>query len=400
MKDIALVDDRLVESALYASHRAFFEAGRLPTPCLILDLDIVVATYRDLQTRMPDAEVYYAVKANADPELLRVLVALGSGFDVASTGEIDACLDAGATPESISFGNTVKKESAIREAGARGVRIFSIDSGAEVDKIARAAPGSDVCCRFIVRTTQAQWPISRKFGCPEDEAVELLRYARSLGLNPVGTTFHVGSQQRAPDSWAGGVAAAARVAAKLAAEGIELGLLNLGGGLTVRYDKGVPPLADYTTAINDAVAEHFERTPRLIIEPGRYLPGAAGMVRSEVVLVTNREEGKRWVYVDVGRYNGMVETEGEAIVYPLVATRPGGELATEVAPAILAGPTCDSTDVMYERTPILLPVDLRPGDHIDLLATGAYTTPYASVGFNGFPPLPTFCFGAAEFAGR
>lgn len=347
---------------------------------------------------MPSAAIYYAVKANADPELLRTLVAIGCGFDVASTGEIDACIAAGAEPELISFGNTVKKESAIRYAHERGIRLYSIDSAAELEKIARSAPGADVCCRIIVRTTGAQWPISRKFGCTEEDAVDLLRQARSLGLNPRGSTFHVGSQQRRPGSWQSGVAAAARVAAKLAAEGIELDLLNLGGGLPVRYDAGVPGLTAYATAINNSVAEHFRHVPNLIIEPGRYLPGDAGLIRSEVVLVVNREHGRRWVYVDVGRFGGLAETEGEAIAYPLVARRPGGEFAGEQAPAVVAGPTCDSADVLYEQTPVLLPADLRPGDHIDFLATGAYTTPYASVGFNGFPPLPTYCFGATAVA--
>jgi ornithine decarboxylase len=392
-----VTNERPVDHTAYHRHHTLFETSRPPTPCLLLDLDIVMARYRALRSYVPNAAVYYAVKANADPELLRLLVALGCGFDVASPGEIDACLAAGATPEMISFGNTVKKESAIRYAGEQGIRLYSVDSAAEVEKIARAVPGADVCCRFTVRTTGAQWPISRKFGCTEEDAVELLRYARSLGLNPRGTTFHVGSQQREPDSWEIGVASAARVAAKLAAMGVQLDLLNLGGGLPVRYDAGVPTLADYAEAINNSIAKHFEHPPQLIIEPGRYLPGDAGMIRSEVVLVATREHGRRWVYVDVGRFGGLAETEGEAITYPLVTTRPGGELSAELAPAVLAGPTCDSADVLYEQTPVLLPDDLRPGDYIDFLATGAYTTPYASVGFNGFPPLPTFCFGAAEF---
>lgn len=391
-----MIDDRPVDSALYSTHRDFFDATRPETPCLLLDLDIVAARYRELRAGLPDAAVYYAVKANADPDLLRHLVELGCGFDVASVGEVDACLAAGADPASISFGNTVKKESAIRYAHERGVRLYSVDSAAELEKVARAAPGAEVCCRFIVHTTGAQWPISRKFGCTEEDAVALLRDAVSLGLRPRGTTFHVGSQQREPDSWANGVATAGRVAAKLAAEGIELDLLNLGGGLPVRYEATVPPLKTYLTAIERAVAESFATRPALIVEPGRYLPGDAGMIRSEVVLVTEREHGLRWVYLDVGRYNGLIETDDEAITFPVVAVRADGRFADEAAPVVLAGPTCDSTDVLYERTPVSLPVDLRPGDHVDILATGAYTTPYASVGFNGFPPLPSRCFRSTD----
>ncbi|MGM1062621.1 type III PLP-dependent enzyme [Saccharothrix sp. Mg75] len=382
-----------MDHAFYAAHRELFDAIMPETPCLLLSLDVVADRYRELRAGLPDASVYYAVKANADPELLRHLVGLGCGFDVASVGEVDACLTAGADPASISFGNTVKKESAIRHAHERGVRLYSVDSAAELEKVARAAPGAEVCCRFTVRTTGAQWPISRKFGCTEEDTVELLRDAVALGLTPRGTTFHVGSQQREPDSWATGVAAAARVSAKLATEGIELDLLNLGGGLPVRYEGTVPPLETYFAAIDRAVSESFATRPALIVEPGRYLPGDAGMIRSEVVLVTEREDGLRWVYLDVGRYNGLIETDDEAIAFPVVAVRADGRFADERAPVVLAGPTCDSTDILYERTPVWLPVDLRPGDHVDILATGAYTTPYASVGFNGFPPLPTHCFG-------
>jgi ornithine decarboxylase len=383
-------------NSAYAGHDDYFRRHRLPTPCLLMDLDVVFERYRQLREVLPDAEVFYAVKANADPDLLRHLVALGCGFDVASPGEIDACLDAGADPVLVSYGNTVKKASAIRYAHERGVRLFAFDSAEEVDKVAAAAPGSRVFCRVTIVTTGARWPISRKFGCPPETAVELYRRADKLGLSPYGVTFHVGSQQTVPGAWAEGIRVSGSVRDVLAADGIDLELLNLGGGLPAQYDERIPSLADYGAAIRAAVAE-TSGFPRLIIEPGRYLPGDAGMIRSEVVLVTERTEPvrRRWVYVDVGRYGGLVEVEADAIGYPLVATRAGEAVGDETEPMVLAGPTCDSTDVMYEESRRLLPVDLRPGDHVDFLAAGAYTTPYASVGFNGFPPMPTYCFNPA-----
>lgn len=379
----------------YARHDAYFTAHRLTTPCLIMDLDVVAERYRQLRAALPEAEVFYAVKANADPRLLRTLARLGCGFDVASPREIDFCLGAGANPANVSYGNTVKKEQDIRYAHERGVRLYSVDSVEELTKLAVAAPGALVCCRVTVTSTGAQWPISRKFGCDPEQAVELMRRATTLGLLPYGVTFHVGSQQRNPASWGDGIAEAARVIDTLAAEGIALPLLNLGGGLPARYDAELPQLRGYADAIRAALATIGTTPRRLIIEPGRYLPGDAGMIRSQVVLVTTRThpQRRRWVYVDIGRFGGLAETEGEAISYPLAASRPGGDLGAELGPAVLAGPTCDSADVLYEQTPRQLPTDLRPGDYLDFHATGAYTTPYASVGFNGFAPLPTYCFG-------
>ncbi|MFH9674330.1 type III PLP-dependent enzyme [Streptomyces sp. NPDC017405] len=378
----------------YARHDAYFRRHALPTPCLLLDLDAVAEQLRRLRAALPDAEVYYAVKANAEPELLRLLADAGCGFDVASPGEIDRCLAAGAAPERISYGNTVKKRADIAYAHRLGVPLFAFDSAEELEKLAAAAPGADVMCRVTVVTTGAQWPISRKFGCSADDARALLRRARDLGLNPYGCTFHVGSQQRNPASWDEGIGHAARLFAGLAEDGIELGLLNLGGGLPAGYDAAVPALETYGKAITDAIGHHFPSPPRTVIEPGRYLPADAGLVRSEVVLVTERTEPvrRRWAYVDAGRFGGLAETEGEAIRFPLTVTRDSAPVAPGTAPAVLAGPTCDSADVLYENTPADLPLDLRPGDHVDFLAAGAYTVPYSSVGFNGFPPLPAYCF--------
>jgi ornithine decarboxylase len=381
--------------AEYARHDAFFWRTRPPTPCLLLDLDVVVDRYHRLRSALPEVEIYYAVKANPYPEILRLLVQLGGGFDVASPGEIAACLEAGADPAALSYGNTAKKEQAIAYAYERGIRLFAVDAPAELDKVARAAPGSRVFCRVAIVTTGARWPLSRKFGCSPDVAVDLMRRADRLGLEPYGLMFHVGSQQLIPGNWTEAIRLVAGVRRRLASDGIELSLLNLGGGLPAQYDEAIPELAAYGAAIRAGMADADAGFGRLIIEPGRYLPGDAGLIRSEVVLVAERTEPerRRWVYLDVGRYGGLTETEGDSIGYRVVTTRPDGELSRQHAPVVLAGPTCDSTDVMYEVPQRPLPVDVRPGDHVDFLAAGAYTTQYASVGFNGFPPLSTFSFG-------
>lgn len=385
--------------ARYARHDAYFKAHDLPTPCLLLDLDMVVERHRSLREALPDVDVYYAVKACAAPELLKLMVRLGCGFDVASTGEIEMVVAAGADPATLSFGHTVKTHAAIADAWKRGVKLFAFDSVEELAKIADAAPGAEVVCRISVETSGSQWgPTSRKFGCGGPEhAVEQIREAARLGLKPKALTFHVGSQQREPSDWDIAIARCATITEELAGHGIELELLNLGGGLPSTYNEAVPQVSAYADAIYTSLARHYPSTPRLMIEPGRFLSGDAGLIRSTVVLATTRaaDEGRRWVYVDTGRFGGLAETEGEVIRFPLVALRDGTVLDSPATPAVLAGPTCDPADTLYERTPRRLPIDLTAGDHLDFHATGAYTAPYASVGFNGFEPLRTYCFGGA-----
>lgn len=367
-----------------------FLAERQPaTPCLVLDLDIVAQNYAKLREALPDATVYYAMKANPAAEILDLLVRSGSSFDAASVNEIDLVLAAGAGPERISFGNTIKKQADIAAAHARGVRLFAFDSWAELEKIAVAAPGSRVFCRITTTGTGAEWPLSRKFGCDRASAGELLRLAAALGLEPYGISFHVGSQQRDPKQWDHAVGEAATLFRSLAESGIDLRMLNIGGGLPTRYRKRVPSLCAYGAVIRRSLRRHFgNRILELIIEPGRQMVGDAGIIQTEVVLIAKREEAeaRRWVYLDIGKFGGLAETIGEAIKYPILSRRRGP--ADRV---VLAGPTCDSADVLYETSDYRLPVDLRIGDKLEIRSAGAYTATYASVAFNGFEPLRCYC---------
>ncbi len=165
------------------------EEGREEGPCLVVDLDVVRENYQSFAKALPDSRVFYAVKANPAPELLALLVSLGSCFDTASVAEIGMVLAAGATPDGISFGNTIKKERDIAHAYARGVRLFAVDCEAEVDKVSRAAPGAKVFCRFLFGCAGAQWPLSRKFGCDPEMAVDVLDHARRAGLDPAACRF-------------------------------------------------------------------------------------------------------------------------------------------------------------------------------------------------------------------
>ena len=358
-------------------------------PCLVVDLDVVRDNYNAFAKALPDTRVFYAVKANPAPEVLTLLAKLGSCFDTASVAETEMALAAGASPDRVSFGNTIKKERDIARAFALGVRLYAVDCKAEVEKVARAAPGSKVFCRILSDCAGAEWPLSRKFGCEPGMAVDVLEHALKLGLEPHGVSFHVGSQQRNQHAWDRALASAAAVFKECGERGMNLAMVNLGGGFPTKYLKNVPSVKTYGTAIFKALRKHFgNRIPETIIEPGRGMVGNAGVIESEVVLVSKKseEDDVRWVYLDIGKFGGLAETMDESIRYPIRTPRDGDAMA----PCVLAGPTCDSADVLYEKQPYPLPVSLEIGDKVLIEGTGAYTATYSSVAFNGFAPLKTY----------
>jgi len=456
--------------------REFLKHRKDDGPCLVVDLDVVRENYLSFARSLPDSKVFYAVKANPAPDILKLLAELGACFDVASVAETQAALAAGALPERISYGNTIKKESEIAAAHALGVTLYAVDCEAEVEKVARAAPGARVICRIHCDGSGSEWPLSRKFGCEPDYAADILELAHRRGLVPHGVSFHVGSQQHNVEAWDRALGSTAAIFRSCAERGITLSMVNLGGGFPARYVRKTPRLESYGKAIFRSLRRHFgndlpdtivepgrglvphgvsfhvgsqqhnieawdralastaaifracaergivlamvnlgggfparyvRKTPKLesygkaifkalrkhfgnnlpntIVEPGRGLVGNAGVIEAEVVLIAKRspEDEVRWVYLDIGKFHGLAETIGESIRYPIRTTHD----RDETAPCIIAGPTCDSVDVLYEKTPYPLPVSLAIGDKVLIEATGAYTATYSSVGFNGYPPL-------------
>lgn len=369
----------------------FLDTRRRSTPCLVIDLGEVANAYRWVTRNLPEVRVQYSVKANPAPEVVECLGGLGASFDVASRSEIRVCLKSGVPPERMAYGSTAKKAADIAWAYRQGIGRFAFDSLPELEKIARHAPGSSVVARLAVDNRGAAWPLDRKFGCSADIAIDLMRRAPVLGLRPSGLSFHVGSQQLDPASWDRAIGLAAEAARELAEIGQPLESLNLGGGLPAQYHAGVPSLEDCASTIRDSIARHFgENPPSLAIEPGRYLVAAAGIIESEVILVTwkSSEDRHRWVFLDIGRFGGLAETEGDAICYPIEA--PGSE--GPCGPVVIAGPTCDSADVLYQNTEYRLPLALATGERVRIRCAGAYTSVYASR-FNGFPPLRSHFVG-------
>ncbi|HSU35011.1 MAG TPA: type III PLP-dependent enzyme [Propionibacteriaceae bacterium] len=355
------------------------------TPYLQLDIGAAVMRFGQIAAAFGADAVHYATKANPHPALIAALVGAGSRFDVASPAEVDLCLAAGADPSHLVYSNPIKRRADIAYAAGRGVSIFAADTVEEVAKLADAAPGAAVLARLATTGAGSDWPLSGKFGCAKDDLVPLLRFAAEHGLRAAGVSFHVGSQQCDPQRWEAPIAQAAAAYRELRAAGLRPWLLDIGGGWPAAHEGDFPCFETYVETIHRALDAHVVGPrPRLIIEPGRGLVGDAGALVTEVVGVSWRG-GRRWVYLDAGIYSGLVETLGEAIRYRLTTDRDDDERG----PVVLAGPTCDSVDVLYERTPVQLPVSLREGDRVVFGSAGAYTSSYSTVGFNGFPPLPT-----------
>lgn len=355
---------------------SFDDWRHLESPFLLLDADRIEANVRAVQRAfgLLSPHIFYSMKANPEPIVVETLDRLGAGFDVASLTEIRHLVAAGVSPERAIFSSPIKVPAHISEAFALGVDRFAFDSTTELEKLAERAPGSRVVLRLEVPAKGSRWPLAGKFGVPAAEAVPLLVRARELGLRPYGVTFHVGSQCLRPESWADAIAICRGVWADAAAMGIELELLNLGGGLPKRYSEDVPSLDTIgqhaTQAIIDA---KFGHGVTYAIEPGRFITADAGTLTATVIGKAVRH-GRPWVYVDLSIYSGLLEVIG-GWEYPVVTERDDEPFQMTT----LAGPTCDSTDVLMRD--IELP-DLQVGDRIMLLQAGAYTVGYRQ--YNGF----------------
>ncbi len=349
----------------------------LETPYLVIDPKKAVKNYRKLLMafRSKDVVVYYAVKANSHPDVVRLLNAEGSSFDVASMGEIMKLINLGVKPEKMSFGNTIKKPRDIDLAYTVGVDLYAVDSEMEIDKIARLAPKSRIFVRIHTSGVESDWPLSGKFGTDVEHAVELLDWAKFKGLKPFGVSFHVGSQNYNPKNWENAIEQASIVFNESAKRHIILEFLNTGGGLPVKHVKPIPTVEEIVETIEDSVQRFIGDSVLIAVEPGRYMVGDSGILVSSVIL-RSRRLGRDWVYIDAGVFHGLMETI-EDFRYEIVVY---GKEESEKKTFSLAGPTCDSVDIIYNE--VELPVDTTEGDKMLFINAGAYTVEYGT-SFNG-----------------
>ena len=343
-------------------------AERRGTPLLVLDRSVIREKLGELREALGSARVCYALKTNPHWRVVELLRSLGAGFEISSEEELRLLLRRSVPPERILASNPVKTEACVRLANEAGVHHYAIDSYSEVEKLHHLAPRARVFVRLTVSNEGSQWPLTRKFGVEIEEAVDLLEAARGKGLEPCGLTFHVGSQNTDPESWAKAIGKSRQTWDLAHDRGIELRMLNVGGGFPIHYTENSFSMREIGGRIRESVDQLFPEDIDLVVEPGRILVGEAGIFVSTVIGKAVRN-GEKWLYLDVGVFNGLMESVG-GIEYPLVSSRNGS-----VQRWSLAGPSCDSMDIVQSGVPL---PEMEVGDKVFILSAGAYTTAYTS----------------------
>ena len=343
-------------------------------PFLIVDTAIVRGKARRFRAAMPRVRPHYAVKANPDRRVLKVLMQEGCGFEIASTTELDLLLSLGVPAAEVFFSNPVKSRDAIAYAASKGVEWFVVDSLDEMRKVFEVKADAKQYLRIATPNIGADWPLSGKFGAGASDAREIIAAAAKLGADLAGVTFHVGSQCRNPENWRVALEKARTLFDVMLKTGLKPRLLNIGGGYPVRHVKPIPCIEVIAAVVNESL-KAFPDDVRVIAEPGRYLVSDAGYFVCRV-LGTATRGGKRWMHWDAGLFGGVIESS-EGLKYRIRTDRSGPDVAWTVG-----GPTCDSVDIVMRDEP--LPSDLQEGDFVYIRNAGAYTTAYASQ-FNGFP---------------
>jgi ornithine decarboxylase len=357
-----------------------------PSPYFLLDKTELLRSLGSYEASFPGAEIYYAMKSNSEPEVLRIVSEHGSGFEVASTYELKLLKAINVPPEKILYGTAVKPADHIKDFVAYGVDRFAFDSEQELEKLAEQAPGSKVYVRALVNDqADSVFTMSEKFGIDPSGVFDLMTSAKNHGLVPYGISFNVGSQARNAAAWANGILNLIPVIEKLNEAGIRLEVINLGGGFPTSYLEG-----DGFPAI-EQVGEHtqvaLQKLPypmKVFIEPGRGIV-ASCMALVTTVIAKNKRDNGHWLFLDAGAYNALLEAmfiQGDTR-YRTTTVDDFGDASQESY--ILTGPTGDSLDVISTDTK--LPSSIKVGDRLVVHDTGAYSTVLATP-FNGFPRPP------------
>ena len=350
-------------------------------PMLIIDTAVLRRTAETFASYSPTLSTYYAIKANADPGVLRVMDEVGIGFEIASEGELRMVQRLGISPERIITSNPIKPTSFIETCYHLGITRFVADCIEEVDKLAVYAPGCEIMMRLAVDNTAASWPLSEKFAANPVETVRIATHAKRLGIKPVGIVFHVGSQSTNPTAWVTALHDASNVWNELKDQGIYLNTLNVGGGFPATHDGLVPDHRRSLDSIVEATAL-FPEARTVQVEPGRGMVGDAGVLVSRVIGKATRTNA-HWLYLDAGVFHGLMESVG-GINYRYTSLDTQGPNV----PWTVAGPSCDSMDVIAKN--IQLPDDVEVGGRIAISPAGAYTTVYAC-DFNGLSQPSVLC---------
>lgn len=359
--------------------RAAAFAETVATPFLVLSVSRIRDSLRTLRTYLPGVELFYAMKSNPDPDLLRLLNGLVDGIDVASHGEVTIAAAGGIAPERLIHSNPIKKESDIASCTKHGVRWFTFDNIDEIPKLRAHAPGANVLLRVAIKNPSCVVNLGAKFGAQEDDALPLLLEARASGLNVRGVAFHVGSQSMDPGIYLTALNLVRRIFDQSASIGLELDTLDIGGGFPVTYRTAVPCLEEFCRVVSQGLIELFPAGVRVLAEPGRCISGDAMTLVARVIGRSVRN-GIPWYFIDDGVYGAFSGKLFDHCDYQLIPARSG-----PVSECVVAGPTCDSIDIVARDQ--MLPA-LEVGDLLLVPGMGAYTRASAT-SFNGFAPPAT-----------
>jgi len=368
-------------SETYFDHTAIADLP-YPTPFFLFSKKRIIDVYNEFVEAFPGAVIHYAMKANAEPELLRLLYENGSNFEVASKYELEFLQALSIPADRIIYGTSVKPISHIKAFHSYGVDIFAADSAAELEKIAAAAPGARIYIRMITDDAASVFKFSEKFGTQKEMIVPLLLHARSLGLRPYGISFNVGSQSGDTTAWKRAIVELVPIMEALTKEGITIEILDIGGGFPCQYASStiVPKIKEIAEEIKKGCAE-LPYIPKLFLEPGRKIVAESGIVVASVIARVERKTST-WLFLDAGVYNGLFETMAYqgSTRYPI--TSMGSTHGTGEMMFAVAGPTGDSPDIVTRE--VLLPSDITVGDKVMIHNVGAYSL-VATCPFNGFP---------------
>jgi len=359
----------------------FLEKLPYKTPYLVIDTQRIASTYQDFSKLMPKFDIHYAVKCNPAEPILRILHQNGSKFEIAAYGELERLIKIGIDPKTVIYSNTVKPAEHIKAAFNKGVKQYAFDSAEELEKLSIYAPNSEVCLRVFVDNLGSLVNLSSKFGAHHKDAVSLMVRAQKLGLQPIGLTFHVGSQSEKLSPWYNAMKLMKSIRNELEAKNIYITKLNIGGGFPIQYADKLPSIEKITQIIHKSLEKHKLNDLVLQCEPGRYLVGESGIIGATIIGKVARQN-RDWIYLDVGRFQAFVEMfESEGLRYPLLSSKDFG-LRVKTKKYTITGPSCDSYDTIMSN--VVLPSNLEIGDKVYFLSAGSYTTVYGAP-FNDFP---------------
>jgi ornithine decarboxylase len=353
---------RGVETALL---RELFTRKDLDTPLLVMGRSEIGRNYEALKAALPRVNIHYAVKPNNHGVMLQEVFCKGGNFDVCSAGEIELVLKTGINPATLLHSHPVKSVDEFDYAVGKGVELFVVDNPEEVRKFGRYRDRKlKVLIRFRINTnTNAVVNLQYKFGCKVNEVLPLAQMIEQAGHEFYGLCFHIGSQCIFSDNYVKAIKAAHSLINNLDLAGFDTRILDIGGGFPVEYVEPIPPIEEYCAPIRRALDRHVRPGIKIISEPGRFI-AATPVTLVCTIIGKSLRDGKIWYYLDDGLYSTFSGILYDHCQYPVITFREGAPMLS-----VLAGPTCDSFDVMYDG--LMIP-EHQIGDRIMFTATGAY----------------------------